>query len=123
MSRTSTARSSAADDTPPTGGLSCGGHRRSCGTLPRAGSMGVFVDELKVWRAGRRQTCHLTADTLDELREFAAGAGIPPQCWHDGARTPHYDLPERGRDLALQHGAVFVPARDQARVRMARRKS
>ena len=83
--------------------------------------MAVFVDELKVWKAGRRPTCHLTADTPEELREFAARVGIPEQCWHEGARTPHYDLPERGRNVALREGAEFVPAREQARVRMAAR--
>ncbi|MGH1344651.1 MAG: DUF4031 domain-containing protein [Nannocystales bacterium] len=83
--------------------------------------MGVFVDELKVWKAGRRPTCHLTADTPEELRDFAAKVGVPGQCWHDGARTPHYDLPERLRELVLRRGAVFVPAREQARARMDRR--
>ncbi len=85
--------------------------------------MGVFVDELKVWKSGKRRTCHLTADTVSELREFAARVGVPPQCWHEGARTPHYDLTTRLRDFVLERGAVFVPARDQARARMAGRQA
>jgi len=85
--------------------------------------MGVFVDELKVWKAGKRRTCHLTADTLSELREFAARVGVPPQCWHEGARTPHYDLTTRLRDFVLQRGAVFVPAREQARARMVSQRT
>ncbi len=85
--------------------------------------MGVFVDELKVWKAGKRRTCHLTADTPEELRAFAARVGVPEQCWHPGARTPHYDLPERLRTAVLQQGAVFVPAREQARARMAGRRT
>ena len=34
----------------------------------------------------------------------------------------HYDLTESKRNAALAAGAVFVPAMDQARVRIARRR-
>lgn len=87
--------------------------------------MTVYVDELRVWptriacfRAG---SCHLTADTLDELHAFAARIGLRRAWAQLDGRVPHYDLTAGRREAALAAGAVFVPATDQARKRIAER--
>ena len=84
--------------------------------------MAVYVDELKRWGKVRRQTCHLTADSVEELREFADLMGFPRGARHYGASVPHYDLNAEQRQLALEGGAEFVPAKEQARARIAARK-
>lgn len=93
----------------------------------------IYVDELiaypqKAASGGRyfgsgRQSCHLTADTPEELHAFAARLGLKRQ-WaqHEGRPTLHYDLTPRKRALALQFGAVEVSAREQARQRLKQRQ-
>lgn len=82
----------------------------------------VYVDELRIWARGRIETSHLTADSLSELQAFARTLHIPERAWHRGSKVPHYDLNATWRARVLAAGAVFVPAREQARARMARRQ-
>lgn len=83
--------------------------------------MTVYVDELRNWGAPVK-TCHMTADTIDELKAFARYAGIPKSRWHRGSAVPHYDLNRRYRELAIALGAVERSAREQAEERIAKRK-
>ncbi len=80
--------------------------------------MTVRVDEIKVWPTKiacfKNGSCHLTADTLDELHAFAAKIGMKRSWFQDHPTAPHYDLTPKRRDLALRIGAVFVSAREQA---------
>lgn len=89
--------------------------------------MTVYVDELRRWPTTiacfRGGSCHLTADSLDELHAFAARIGLrrswaqlPPE-----HRIPHYDLTAGRREAALAAGAVEVSARVQASRRIAER--
>lgn len=89
--------------------------------------MTVYVDELRryvpsgapaVFRAG---SAHLTADTLVELHAFATEILGLKRSWFQSARVAHYDLTSRKHALALKCGAVFVPAKEQARRRIAAR--
>ena len=85
-----------------------------------------MVDELKVWphakhRCFMKGSAHLTADTLDELHAFATLIGMKRAWFQDHVLCPHYDLSPARHALALTKGAVFVSARDQARVRIAAR--
>lgn len=80
----------------------------------------IYVDELMDWpidfvAPGARHCgtkwCHMTADTEDELHQFAAKLGLkrewfqcPPKASH-----PHYDLVPSKRKLALKMGAQFKP--------------
>ncbi len=83
----------------------------------------IMVDELIVWpgakpRAFDKGSCHLTTDgNVDELHEFAGALGLNRSWFQKHRLAPHYDLTPRKRALALELGAVFVPARDQARKR------
>lgn len=89
--------------------------------------MSVYVDELRVWPSRitcfRNGSCHLTADTLDELHAFARRLGLRREWFQDHPIAPHYDLTASRRELALQRGAVFVPALEQTRKRRAERNT
>ncbi len=84
--------------------------------------MSVYVDELIRWpgpkpRCFVRGSCHLTADTLDELHAFAAKLGMKPAWFQDHRLAPHYDLTPQRRARAVELGAVEVSAKEQARRR------
>lgn len=87
--------------------------------------MTVYVDELVRWptRIGCFQNgaCHLTADSPEELHAFAKRLGMK-RAWFQDKVTPHYDLTPTRRERALELGAVFVPAKVQARRRIDARK-
>lgn len=88
--------------------------------------MTVRVDELHVWptriRCFAKGSAHLTADTLDELHAFAARLGLRRE-WFQPRSHPHYDLTPGKHARALQLGAVFVPAQEQARERIAAKRA
>lgn len=90
-----------------------------------------MVDELKTWPGkgvpgyfgGDHLSCHLTTDgPLEELHVFAERIGMK-RAWFQARSTPHYDLTPRLRERALLAGAAFVPAREQARARMAQKRA
>lgn len=87
-----------------------------------------MVDEIKVWPGARppfhRGSCHLTTDgPIDELHEFAARIGMRRAWFQDHPLAPHYDLVPAKRAKALERGAVFVSARQQAISRIEKRKA
>lgn len=75
----------------------------------------VYVDDVGImWKGQPRY--HMTADSLDELHDFAARVGIA-RCWfHKGSRHPHYDVTGPQREDALGAGATAVDKRALARV-------
>lgn len=88
----------------------------------------VYVDELVAYPqapkpgaeryfGNGRQSCHLTADTVEELHVFAARLGLK-RAWFQPMSSPHYDLTPNKRALAVKLGAVEVSAREQARRRL-----
>jgi len=87
--------------------------------------MAVYVDEIHAWpttiRCFRGGSCHLTADSLSELFAFADKLGLR-RSWYQPKSTPHFDLTPKRRARALELGAVFVPAKEQARKRLAARR-
>lgn len=72
--------------------------------------MPVYVDNLRDygWRHG--PSCHLIADSVDELMEFAVGMGLQRE-WFQAKSTPHFDLTADGRKLAVEHGAIELDQR------------
>ncbi len=86
--------------------------------------MTVYVDELR-HSSDRppfhRGSCHLTADTIEELHELASRIGLKRE-WYQPLSWPHYDLTASKRALAIEAGAVFVPGKQLATVRLAARK-
>lgn len=90
--------------------------------------MTVMVDELRVWPHARHRcfmkgSAHLTTDgSIDELHAFAAKLGLKRSWFQPHWSAPHYDLSPAKHALALELGATFVSAREQARVRIEKRK-
>jgi hypothetical protein len=76
----------------------------------------VYIDDFRVpWRG--RSWSHLTADTAEELHEFAAALGIPSRGFHHNPERPwkdHYDCPEQIRARALELGATPLGRREAA---------
>ena len=95
--------------------------------------MTVYVDEFRIWhppgakvpRCFRAGSCHMSADTVEELHAMATKIGMRRAWFQEHATMPHYDLTEKRREAALAAGAVFVRGREQARkrreARLARR--
>lgn len=72
--------------------------------------MAVYVDNLRDygWRHG--PSCHLIADSIDELMEFAVGMGLRRE-WFQAKSTPHFDLTVDARQVAVEHGAIELDHR------------
>lgn len=89
--------------------------------------MTVYVDQIIQWstkiRCFKGGSCHLSADTIEELHSFAARLGLKRAWFQDHKLLPHYDLTPARRKRALELGAVFIEAREQARWRRAIRET
>jgi Protein of unknown function (DUF4031) len=78
--------------------------------------MAVYVDNEKIpWRG--KLWCHLVADSLDELHEFAARLGLKRAWFQNKASYPHYDVTTSVRERALALGAL--PARKRQMIASA----
>lgn len=67
--------------------------------------MPVYVDHARIsWRG--KQWCHLVADTVEELHEFASRLGLRPEWFQRKTLYPHYDVTVSVRERALRLGAV-----------------
>ena len=73
--------------------------------------MAVYVDNLRDygWRHG--PSCHLIADSVEELIEFAMAMGLQRE-WFQANSTPHFDLTAEGRRLAVEFGAIELSQRE-----------
>ena len=67
--------------------------------------MAVYVDRASVAFKGR-QWCHLMADTLDELHQFAQRMNIDARLFHRDASYPHYDITLDMRLMVIANGAM-----------------
>ncbi|WP_057941355.1 DUF4031 domain-containing protein [Lysobacter gummosus] len=67
--------------------------------------MAVYIDSEAIrWRG--REWCHMVADTLEELHDFAARLGLQRHWFQDRGRYPHYDVTSAARLRALRMGAI-----------------
>lgn len=93
--------------------------------------MTVMVDEVRVWPHAKepfdKGSCHLMVENhyargaITELHAFAKRIGLKLAWFQGDTWAPHYDLTPARREAALAAGAVFVPAKQQARDRRAAR--
>ena len=86
--------------------------------------MAVYVDTFQIWaqtkiRCFKAGSCHMTADTLDELHAMARKIGLKRIWFQEHPRHPHYDLTESRRTAALAAGAVFIEGMAQMRAKHA----
>jgi len=77
--------------------------------------MAVYVDSLidYGWKLG--PSCHMTADTLEELHEMADKIGMK-RSWFQKSKkdVPHYDLVASRRKLAVKYGAIELTRNEAA---------
>jgi hypothetical protein len=75
--------------------------------------MSVYVDTLidYGWKLG--PSCHLIADTEEELHNFAAKIGMKRAWFQCGDKhaMPHYDLVSSRRKKAVELGAIEINRR------------
>lgn len=67
--------------------------------------MSVYVEPLHNWGWKYGPSCHLVADSLSELHEFAGKLGML-RSWFQDKDVPHYDLIASKRKLAVMLGAI-----------------
>lgn len=74
--------------------------------------MAVYVDALMNhgWRLrcvdSCVDSCHLIADSIDELKDFAVNQLGMKLSWFQPKSSPHFDLVKSRRDLAVSLGAI-----------------
>jgi hypothetical protein len=67
--------------------------------------MAIYVDNARVkWRG--RLWCHLVADSIEELHDFAQRLGLQKNWFQHAASYPHYDVTLETRQIALSMGAI-----------------
>lgn len=71
--------------------------------------MSVYVDHSKNG-FGRMRMCHMMADSLAELHAMADRLGLK-RAWFQPQSSPHYDVSQEKRKLAIQYGAIEVDRR------------
>lgn len=85
---------------------------KACARVMR---LSVYVDPLSLHgrssssRWGR--SCHLFADTVEELHDFAARLGLRRDWFQDKPKLPHYDLNDVRREAAMELGATELGRR------------
>ena len=72
--------------------------------------MAVYVDALRDYGWWRGPSCHLLADSVDELMEFALAIGMRSE-WFQPKSTPHFDLTADFRAKAVAMGAIELDRR------------
>lgn len=73
--------------------------------------MAVFVDNARIlWK--KKLWCHLVADSLDELHDFALLLGLQRSWFQSDASIPHYDITVAIRDRAIKLGAISVNSKE-----------
>lgn len=70
----------------------------------------VYVDGLRDYGWHRGPSCHLIADSVEELIEFAESIGLRRE-WFQAKSTPHFDLTADGRTAAVSMGAIELTNR------------
>ena len=78
--------------------------------------MAVYVDELFATNSPHYQSkcwhyklaCHLFADNISELMEFAIKLGLKLKWFQDNPALPHFDITKNKRLQAVKLGAIEV---------------
>ena len=66
--------------------------------------MAVYVDGGRI-QYGRMKMSHMMADSLEELHAMAERIGLKRE-WFQPKSSPHYDLCQSKRALAISFGAI-----------------
>jgi len=72
----------------------------------------IYVDSLRSCIPNRKwrwnESCHLFADSLEELHEFALKLGLKRSYFQARSVLPHYDLTGNKRREAIEKGAKEI---------------
>lgn len=72
--------------------------------------MAVYVDPVREYGGSREfrwpRSCHMYADTLEELHAMARAIGMRREWFQDHRDFPHYDLVPTRREKAVSLGAI-----------------
>jgi hypothetical protein len=84
--------------------------------------LAVYVDRLVDYSWHRGPSCHLIADSVEELIAFAEEMGLRRE-WFQAKSSPHFDLTEAGREAAINNGAIALSNREfVAKIRELRKR-
>jgi hypothetical protein len=88
----------------------------------------VYVDSMRMRATVGRVTAnwsHLTADTTEELLEFAARLGLRPSWIQNPGHIwkEHFDVTDSKRDLAIEIGAKPITMQEAAALWAAKRSA
>ena len=81
--------------------------------------MAVYIDELMPsprkgpWR--HKVSCHLIADDIEELHDFACFLGLRRAWFQGDSVIPHYDLTRGKRFEAVRLGAIEIDRAEMGR--------
>ena len=67
--------------------------------------MAIYVDNMRIEYRGYKW-CHMLADSLQELHDFAELIEVDKRLFHRNASYPHYDITVAMRLIALNNGAI-----------------
>lgn len=73
--------------------------------------MAVYVDSLMNWGWRLGASCHLIADSTEELIEFALSIGLKEK-WIQDKNIVHFDLTASRRVKAVKSGAIELDRKD-----------
>jgi hypothetical protein len=85
--------------------------------------MSVYVDKLRNWGWRLGPSCHLYADTNEELHAFAKKIGLKREWFQESTSGPHYDLTVSRREKAVRLGAIEHTDRQMVNYMRAWRKT
>ena len=86
--------------------------------------MPVYVDTLRDWGWNHGKSCHLIADSVDELKKFAVIRLGMQERWFQPHSSPHFDLTADLRARAVVCGAIELNNQDfVAKLRAIRENS
>jgi hypothetical protein len=71
----------------------------------------VYVDNLMNWGWRYGASCHMIADSVEELIEFAISIGLKER-WIQLKRIPHFDLTSKRREQAIKAGAISLSRKE-----------
>jgi len=73
----------------------------------------IYVDQpIHSWKG--KKWCHLVADDIQELHDFATKLKLKREWFHNHRIQPHYDITAAKRELAISLGAKPITTKQMS---------